>query len=55
MSAVQPKDVLVIGQQTYRSCEGSLESEDTNFAHTIKVLPVWSYIATNRNDSVIYY
>jgi len=40
MSAVQPKDVVVVGERMYRSFEGSLESEDTNFVHTIKVLSV---------------
>jgi len=40
MSAVKPKDVLVVGEQMYRRCECSLESEDTNFAQTIKVFSV---------------
>jgi len=38
MSAVQPKDILLVGERMYRSCEGSLLSENTNFLHTIKVL-----------------
>jgi len=40
MSAVQRKDVLVMGERKFRSCEGSLDSEDTNFVHNIKVLSV---------------
>jgi len=40
MSAVQPKDVLVMGERKYRSCEDSLESEDKNFVHNIEVLSV---------------
>ena len=40
MSAVQRKDVLVIGERMYLSCECSVESEDTNFVLIIKVLSV---------------
>jgi hypothetical protein len=40
MSAVQPKDDLVVGEQIYRICEGALESKDTNLSHTIQVLSV---------------
>jgi hypothetical protein len=52
MSAVQPKDVLVVGERIFWSCGGSVEFDDTNFVHTIKVLSVCPSNVSNHTESV---